>query len=80
MLSLGILRDNSIEMVDVTVKGGTIVPGNCPSGQEAFCDQCTYARITKAAPPHPTTVLSSRARERAVSLVLCHWHERQTAP
>ena len=77
MHCLGILKARSIEIVDVTVRDGSLIPLHCPGELSSPCDRCSYARMMGSGPAVPNALPGNRTRRRNVSLIICHWFEQQ---
>ena len=78
MTEIGILRSNTIEIIDATFNDGSIFSTACPGGLKISCTACTHA--------HDTGSLSAKSNSRhktakkpQASFIICYWHEQGDA-
>ncbi len=78
MSGIGILRSNSIELIDATLNDGSIFPTACPGDLNIPCTACAHAHDTGSRPAHKSRRRIS-TNEPQSSFIICHWHEQGDA-
>lgn len=79
MKALGIVRSNCLELVDVEIQEGAILPGNCPGNLGRTCNDCGFLVRTEhgsdAEAPLPSGPAANK--RQSVTFLLCRWHEQE---
>lgn len=82
MKVLAMFRTNRLELVDVEIRDGSIIPGSCPGDLNIACNDCRFsvsigsgARSTNEIRP-----LLTAKKQHAISLTICYWHEKNEEP
>lgn len=77
MQNLGILKENSVEIVDIMVRDGSVIPVHCPGGLRSTCTACSHARQMRPPAAAPDLAPKNRSILQKPSLIICHWYEHQ---
>ncbi len=78
MKVLGIFRSNGLELVDIEIREGSIIPGSCPGGLNIACNDCRFSASpgTGAGSAKELRTGHAAKKQHPVPLMLCYWHEK----
>lgn len=78
MEALGIIRTNSLELVDIEIRDGAILTESCPAEFVRACNDCGY--LARMELQHdievPLPADLDAAKRQNVAFLICCWHER----
>jgi hypothetical protein len=79
MKVLGMFRSNRLELVDIEVRNGSIIPGSCPGELNIACNDCRFSVSigTGASSKNGIPPALAAKKHRAISLMICYWHEKK---
>ena len=78
MKVLGLFRSNRLELVDVEIRDGSIIPGSCPGDMNIACNDCRFSVSTGtgASPKNGFRTALTAKKQKTVLLTICYWHEK----
>ena len=78
MKILGVFRSNRLELVDVEVRDGSIIPGSCPGDLNIACNDCRFSASigTGASSKNQVRPVHAAKKHPAISLTVCYWYEK----